>query len=311
MRRHNSKLSGSGVSGFEGLTNYAHLIWRKTYLKELGDSFKPDISNYDDIPKIDQHLREWVERLLLHPEPPSHEEWPEIVEPIRSMIVDEAERLKKTWLSKEKVQPEIVTFHIGPVVIMYPSAPGPWPRMYWPARNWDQPPIAFQEPWWAPHCPEDEPKAEPAPHMDKRWRGLWVDSPIKDDWLERMNSIPNMWIAYTCAGHGIGDTTVGHTNLYPLISFHLDVENPLTMTLPSKKELEAFWTAHERIREYLQGRFADIAHVMREEDSPKGAPGFSLSSWLPRIWMTECQFDAWWEDILGRLEMLAADGWAE
>jgi hypothetical protein len=177
--------------------------------------------------------------------------------------------------------------------------------MHWPERDWKRPPLELLEPWWAPHCPSEEPKAEPAPSVDKEWGGLYVDSTFKDEWLERMNSIPGISVIYTDAGHGFGEL------LYPAIAFNMDPRTPLAQSVPphgpTQQEVEDHKAAGQQVREYLSRLFGDIAEV--DPEPTRGHIAYRLVAWLPRIWMTECQFDAWWEEVLGRLEGLAVAGW--
>jgi hypothetical protein len=212
----------------------------------------------------------------------------------------DGKRLGSDQSSKRKAHASTITFDLGAFSITYPlDRPGPYPE-----RDWWRLPLEWIEPWWAPDCPADDPKAEPAPHMNKRWSGLWVDSPIKDDWLQRMNSISGMSVDYTDAGHGPGEL------LYPAIAFELDPRTPLSMSVPPFEEgPEISLAAYMRARQYLQSRFVEIAEVVPEPSSGPGIVAFRLLSWLPRIWMTECQYDAWWDGILWKLENLAAEDW--
>jgi len=203
-------------------------------------------------------------------------------------------------------QPEFITFRAGPYSLTYPSAPGPWPRVKWPERNQWATPVEYVEPWWAPDCPMDDPKAPPAPHNDKEWHGFLVDSPLKDEWLERMNSIPGIAVHYTDTGHGQDEL------LYPAIAFQMHPDSPPALEIPpsNEKNWRERWKMYEALQARLQGYFDDIAEVDSEPSSDNSRfIAFRLISWLPRVWMTECQFDSWWEQILSRLEHLSAAGW--
>lgn len=199
---------------------------------------------------------------------------------------------------------QILVLRAGPYSIRYQSAPGPVP-LVGPKRDWTQFPLEYIEPWWAPHCPTDDPKAAPAPHVDKYWNGLYVDSPLKDEWLERMNAIPGIRVDLTDTGHGPGEI------LYNAMAFEMDPETPISAAVPvDPPDWRDRVAAYNDVRAALQRHFEPIAEVAAEPSSdPPRLISFRLVSWLPRIWMTECQFDAWWEEILARLEDMAATGW--
>jgi hypothetical protein len=136
---------------------------------------------------------------------------------------------------------------------------------------------------------------------------MGVDSAIKTEWFVRMNSIPGLAVLMSCAGHAEG------YRMYPDIAFDLSKETPVAALVPQGKEkrwkeYREQWEAILRVTAYFDHHFGDIAEA-DVSYTDRGYTQIGLEAWLPRIWMSECEFDAWWEEILWRLERLAADGW--
>lgn len=113
------------------------------------------------------------------------------------------------------------------------------------------------------------------------WRGLEVDSGLKDEWLERMNSIPGVAIRHTCEGH-VGDDRLGAR--YPNIRFQTEWEGDDQSLIA-----QAF---HEFSNVSVDGNF------------------FEVSSRTERADMSEEDLDAWWDRVLSTLERFSAGHFA-
>lgn len=183
-----------------------------------------------------------------------------------------------------------------------------------------QMPGEFMRPWWAPECPEESPTAVPTSRIFPIWwdparppgapvalapRGshwIWhnrhpIDADLKPEWIDRLNALPGTQIVLTCAGH------VEYSH-YPMIHF--------AIMLPDLNGVElAWWLQWE-----LERDFGDLALAAAYEVPPSGAGGYAgyvgkiivkIQSWIPREWMSLCEFVSWWEQLLGRLERFLPD----
>lgn len=214
---------------------------------------------------------------------------------------------------------DIVEVVIGPHIrLRYPAGdPTTYPDWLPTQRDFNSPPLEYIEPWWAPDCSPDDPKAGPSGRDNKRppstikW-GSWqlVDDALEDSWIERMNSIPKLQTAMTCAGHEESRAP------YPWIKFELPYSLPITRHIEPMADMK--WGSLKKqisqikvLTDYLERQFADIAEVTEAPVfNDEKSIGITLKAWLPRVWMTDCQYAAWWEEILGRLEELASFGWS-
>lgn len=123
---------------------------------------------------------------------------------------------------------------------------------------------------------------------DKPWRGMMVDSELKDDWLKRLNGIPGFVIRSVCAGGR------DHSSASPLVFFHY---GSATGWPSSQKEGYKAWVSK---------RLLDLGFIEVKDQSqtPIGAIAFMLTAYKSRILMTPEHFDGWWEAVVDRLEDL-------
>lgn len=128
----------------------------------------------------------------------------------------------------------------------------------------------------------------------RHWKGLEVDSELRDEWLERMNSIPNLRIDMTCAGH-----PDPRRSRSPWIMVAPFFDKAAAYEFYETKEREEF---ERRIKESFQD-IATIEWLGMPEDN---MIGFKIIAITPRMDMTEDQFVAWWETVIQRLELIGA-----
>lgn len=133
---------------------------------------------------------------------------------------------------------------------------------------------------------------------EKKWGHLSVDAELKDEWLERMNSIPGLTVDYTCAGHP--DARDDHR--YPFICVVLNVD---TRTMGTGEET-AFMEKVENALDHNTVRRAGGAKLEWKDVKKYGEPElfFCIRSLVERDLMTDEQFSDWWEGVIGRLETL-------
>jgi hypothetical protein len=123
---------------------------------------------------------------------------------------------------------------------------------------------------------------------NKLWRGQWVDSELKDEWLERLNAIPEVTIRSVCAGGR------DHSSWAPLVVFHYK----FTYDWPSEK-MEAYSTR-------MVGYLSDLGEVeiMDQSQEPIGTITFLIRAIKTRPFMGHQEFDGWWEAVILRLQDL-------
>jgi len=161
-------------------------------------------------------------------------------------------------------------------------------------------PVEYTEPWWASEC-DQQPKVVPSPRDHKRSieipgiGRLPIDADLDLDWILSLNEIPGFRIVETNAGHD------------PLEGLpYLETEFILTAPYYSGEK-------SSEVRESLRRMFEDVAET--DAWGTGGYGGFDhypdrvvggVFSYLPRIWMSECQVNAWWEQVIIRLHDWAA-----
>lgn len=148
-------------------------------------------------------------------------------------------------------------------------------------------------PWWAPECPPSEGPSVPKHPRGTGWlwRGWGIDAELRPEWIERLNALPNVIIVHTCSGH------VGSL-LYP--SIDMMVAHP---------DIKAGNGDGDTVHALVGRDFGDLAQAVAFETRDCGAyfayPNqilIALWSWVPREWMSDCEFISWWEQIISRLE---------
>lgn len=151
-------------------------------------------------------------------------------------------------------------------------------------------PSEYIEPWWAPDCPS-EPKVIPSSRDERYlWEGQSLDVDLKVEWMDELNAIPGIEIVHTNVGHLLNE---GSPN--PEVGFVL----PEYLTPGRSDEVV------ERIRMALE----DIADTYATDYGayPRRI-GVMVESYIPRVWMSECQAIRWWEELITRLaEWVALD----
>jgi len=147
-------------------------------------------------------------------------------------------------------------------------------------------------PWWAPECPVGE---GPSPLIPRGtgwlWKGYGIDAELRPEWIERLNALPNVEVVHTCAGH-MGSL------LYP--SVDMMIAHP---------EIKAGNGDGDAVHGLVERDFGDLAQAVAFETRPCGAyygePDrivVAICSWVPREWMSDCEFASWWEQVIARLE---------
>lgn len=124
-------------------------------------------------------------------------------------------------------------------------------------------------------------------HEQKIWRGMSVDAELKDEWLERLNAIPEIAIRGTDIG-GLGAWHQG-----PSVVFH-------TNFLEGGRE-----APEETLKAFVSGvesYFSDLASV--EADWDGYVVFFQVWSPIHRREMGEEGFNEWWEQVITRMESL-------
>lgn len=115
----------------------------------------------------------------------------------------------------------------------------------------------------------------------RNWRGLMVDSGLKDEWLERMNAIPGIAIRHSCEGH-VGDDRVG--GRYPNLRFQVQWEDDN--------------------QEQMARALAEFNHVQVDGNY------FQVDSRTERAAMSDADVDAWWDRVLSILEQYSREHFA-
>ena len=124
----------------------------------------------------------------------------------------------------------------------------------------------------------------------KKWRDFDVDVDLEEDWLERMNRIPDVEILATCQGH------------------------PESSSVPSSylmfiwRRPEASYDATDgqqaSFDDFMRRYFGDIAEVAFFGDPHARYSGVRLEAPALRAEMTNQEFRTWWLTVLERLEAL-------
>jgi hypothetical protein len=155
-------------------------------------------------------------------------------------------------------------------------------------------------PWWFAGRPSDAPVVIMPEGALYETMGYQVDVDLTPNWIERLNDLPNVEIVHTCAGHfSIGDI------LYPSVGFA--TKHP---------EVRGGNGQGDLLNKLMDEDFGDLGQAGAWEPTEEGAggyPGFypriicSIWSWVPRAWMTQCEYTSWWEQVIGRLEKWTPD----
>ncbi len=159
-------------------------------------------------------------------------------------------------------------------------------------------PDEITRPWWAPECP-DEPPAQSASISARGlvydWYGHPVDIDMKPGWVARLNALPNVEITHVCAGHQSGQGM-----LFPSLDFAI-----------MHPDIKGGNGDGDLVNRLISEDFGDLADAVAWETLPSGAGGYAgfpgkiicmIWSWVPREWMSHCEFVSWWEQVIGRLE---------
>jgi hypothetical protein len=141
---------------------------------------------------------------------------------------------------------------------------------------------------------------------ERSWRGMCVDSELRDEWLDRMNAIPGITIFSTCAGHpqrpGWSSSWVAfwpsfHPGGYPPGGAAFEPIFGLgTDERPANDE--------ERRLDGLVKRVLGSIALVQPSRTISGHRVFHAESPIPRSAMAEGDFIGWWEGIVDRLERL-------
>lgn len=163
--------------------------------------------------------------------------------------------------------------------------------------------------------------------QDKRWHRHWVDSELKDEWLERLNAIPGIKVRETCAGHPGYEIPRAWVDrlLEPSVTRSSPEKGPLVVYDPLMEE------ALERVPDLLGDRFLyfGMGECPRIEDvkwfpEAQGKIGavslcpeerlfhffvaapitVSIHALKTRPEMSYQEFDEWWETVIAGLEKL-------
>lgn len=130
--------------------------------------------------------------------------------------------------------------------------------------------------------------------FEKWWRGYWVDRDLKENWLERVNSIPGLEVWTICAGH------VGEDWNRPTICF--------TPRFDPRISYDANHEDREAMEEEGRIAFRDIGKLgwmgSSREDRVITA---CLTAHKTRAEMSDAEFDDWWETVITRLEQIASN----
>lgn len=163
---------------------------------------------------------------------------------------------------------------------------------------------------------------------DKEWRGLFVDSEMKDSWLERLNDIPAIEIKGTCAGHSeyemprswidkiLSPRTVKMTSPEhgPYVGFATSFEQPLRRIADIFGKLMLYDETGCFNLEALRGNEESYVTKMAYVEHCPPEKIFHMIPWVPeaisiraimyRSEMSTEQFDQWWEIVISGLEQL-------
>jgi len=128
---------------------------------------------------------------------------------------------------------------------------------------------------------------------DKLWRGhiqMYVDSELKNEWLDRLNAIPGVAISSLCAGGR------EHSSDSPQILFH----HGHAKNWPASKK--------EAYRLLVLGLFSGLGSIgmIDQSDSSMCRIAFMLTASKTRLLMTDEDFDGWWSAVIETLEGLPA-----
>jgi hypothetical protein len=127
---------------------------------------------------------------------------------------------------------------------------------------------------------------------EKVWRNLMVDSGLKEEWLNSLNSVPGVEIGQTCEGHVISGA-------------HQKAHFEFQALLPGGHEDDDTQDQAD-LEDLVRGHFEDIADV-RKDISPFSR-GFQwwIEAKSPRVNMSEEEFETWWQTAVERLQMMTA-----
>lgn len=129
----------------------------------------------------------------------------------------------------------------------------------------------------------------------KRWRGLWVDRGLKEEWLERMNDISCIEIVFTCAGHKEQDDWYQHSILRfsPICDPRADARGASDEEKRDLLEEVKKWFGDIAVDiQGLTGSDIPLDQVMED---------ITLVS-KSRKEMPSSYFTEWWETVISRLE---------
>lgn len=156
-------------------------------------------------------------------------------------------------------------------------------------------------------------------HQDRRWKDLWVDSALKDEWLERMNAIPGIHVTETCAGHMEARVKTAwleqvfgmprYVTFFPVnthISYLSESPTPIADLMSSLGDLalvseQAPMSSEELKTTREEARRLDKPFLVYQSQDKYG-PEVNISSSRPINEMSESDFEWWWETVLWAME---------
>lgn len=127
---------------------------------------------------------------------------------------------------------------------------------------------------------------------ERPWGGLHVDAELRDEWLERLNSISGLKVDYTCAGH----PDVRGDDRYPRVCV-IFLEAPRMNESQRLSVVENVETAFDRKSIKSAGGAGLTWYGSKDADQM-----LCIASLIERDLMGDEQFSKWWEAVIGVLE---------